>query len=141
MLFYYHHPILQGFSCFLLKPYTKGVTHFCEVEWWGTLMVECVTFIYCIVKKTVKHSTIKVLHYSTSQKCVTAFPCSLSRAYPNEYEDKLQQFAMVWTGRFKILNVLQFKIYYCEIAPQAQHSGKSGTQNLAIFTIFETFWA
>ena len=47
-------------------------------------------------QKTVTHSTIKVLHHSTSQECVTAFPCSLSRAYPNEHEDKLQLFAMVW---------------------------------------------
>ena len=23
--------------------YIKAVTHFCEVEWWRTLMVECVT--------------------------------------------------------------------------------------------------
>ena len=37
------HPIPQGFSSFLLKPYIKAVTHFGEVEWWRTLMVECVT--------------------------------------------------------------------------------------------------
>ena len=37
------HPIQQGFSSFQLKPYIKAVTHFCEVEWWRTLMVECVT--------------------------------------------------------------------------------------------------
>ena len=29
----------------------KAVTHFCEVEWWTTLMVECVTLIYCIYFK------------------------------------------------------------------------------------------
>ena len=37
------HPIPQGFSSFLSKPYIKAVTHFCEVEWWRTLMVECLT--------------------------------------------------------------------------------------------------
>ena len=44
------HPIPQGFSSSLLKPYIKAVTYFCEVEWWRTLMMECVTFIYYIVK-------------------------------------------------------------------------------------------
>ena len=28
------------------KPYTKGVTHSEEVEWWRTFMVECVTLFY-----------------------------------------------------------------------------------------------
>ena len=37
------HPIPQGFSSVLLKPYIKAVTQFCGVEWWRTLMVECVT--------------------------------------------------------------------------------------------------
>ena len=37
------HPIPQGFSSFLLKPYIKAVTHFGDVEWWRTMMVECVT--------------------------------------------------------------------------------------------------
>ena len=36
-------PIPQGFSSLLLKPYIKGVTHFQEVGWWKTWMVECVT--------------------------------------------------------------------------------------------------
>ena len=36
-------PIPQGFSSLLLKPYIKGVTHFQEVGWWRTWMVECVT--------------------------------------------------------------------------------------------------
>ena len=40
-------PIPQGFSSFLLKPYIKADTHFCEVEWWRTLTVECVT-VYSI---------------------------------------------------------------------------------------------
>ena len=40
---YTTHPIPQGFFSFLLKPYIKAVTHSCEVEWWRTLMVECVT--------------------------------------------------------------------------------------------------
>ena len=79
------HPIPQGFSSLILKPCIKAVTHLYEVEWWRTLMVECVTFIYCIT-----HSTIKVLHHLTSQNCVTSFPCSLSRAYRNEHEDNLQ---------------------------------------------------
>ena len=48
-------------------------------------------------KKTVTHSTIKVLRHSTSQNFVTAFPSSLSRAYPNEHEDKLQYFAMAFS--------------------------------------------
>ena len=55
-------------------------------------------FISMIVKSDVgsnsqkikTHSTIKVLHHSTLQNCVSAFPCSLSRAYLNEHEDKLQ---------------------------------------------------
>ena len=38
-----YHPIPQGFSSLLLKPYIKGVTHSQEVSWWRTLMVECVT--------------------------------------------------------------------------------------------------
>ena len=29
--------------CVLDKLQGKAVTHFCEVEWWRTLMVECVT--------------------------------------------------------------------------------------------------
>ena len=37
------HPVTQGFSSFLSKPYIEAVTHFWEVEWWRTLMVECVT--------------------------------------------------------------------------------------------------
>ena len=28
------------------KPYTKGVKHSEEVEWWRTFMVECVTLFY-----------------------------------------------------------------------------------------------
>ena len=42
-------------------------------------------------QKRVTHSTIKVLHHSTSSECVTTFPCSLSRACPNEHKEiKLQ---------------------------------------------------
>ena len=41
-----YHPIPQGFSSFLLKPYIKAVTHFWEVEWCWTLMVECVTVFW-----------------------------------------------------------------------------------------------
>ena len=57
----------------LLKPYIKGVSHSQEVGWWRTLMVECVTLIDYILKKTVTLSTIKLLHHSTSQKSVSAF--------------------------------------------------------------------
>ena len=39
-----NHPIPQGFSSLLLKPYIKAVAQFCEVEWWRPLMGECVTF-------------------------------------------------------------------------------------------------
>ena len=49
-------------------------------------MVECVTIFRLYSKKRVTHSTIKVLHHSTSSECVTTFPCSLSRAYPNEHK-------------------------------------------------------
>ena len=41
-------------------------------------------------QKKVTHSPIKGLHHSTSQNYATTFPCSLSRAYPNEHEDKQQ---------------------------------------------------
>ena len=40
------HPMPQGFSSLLLKPYIKGVTHSQEVGWWRTLMVECVTLFW-----------------------------------------------------------------------------------------------
>ena len=40
------HHIPQGFSCFLLKPYIKAVTHFLEFEWWRSLMVECVSVFF-----------------------------------------------------------------------------------------------
>ena len=45
-------------------------------------------------QKMFTHSTIKVLHHSASQNFVTAFPCSLSKAYRNEHKDKLKWFAM-----------------------------------------------
>ena len=37
------HPIPQGFSSLLLKPYIKELTHSQEVGWWRTLMVESLT--------------------------------------------------------------------------------------------------
>ena len=37
------HPIPQGFSSLVLKPYVKGVTHSEKLGWWNILMVECVT--------------------------------------------------------------------------------------------------
>ena len=37
------HPIPQGFSSFVLKPYVKGVTHSEELGWWSISMVDCVT--------------------------------------------------------------------------------------------------
>ena len=49
-------------------------------------------------QKRVTHSTIKVLHQPTSSECVTTFPCSLPRAYPNDIEGKLQKFAMIMVG-------------------------------------------
>ena len=36
------HPIPQGSSIFVNKPYRKARTHSQEVEWWRTFMVECV---------------------------------------------------------------------------------------------------
>ena len=37
------HPIQQGFSSLVLKPYVKGVTQSEELGWWSILMVDCVT--------------------------------------------------------------------------------------------------
>ena len=37
-----YHPIPQGSSIFVKKPYRKARTHSQEVEWWRTFMVECV---------------------------------------------------------------------------------------------------
>ena len=45
VLVWVYHPIPQGFSRVLLKPYIKAVTQFFEVEWWRTFMVECVTVL------------------------------------------------------------------------------------------------
>ena len=40
----YDHPIPQGFSTIILKPYLKAVTHSQKLEWWIILMVDhCVT--------------------------------------------------------------------------------------------------
>ena len=46
----HHSDPLQTIAAYLLvhlgrldKLQGKAVTHFCEVEWWRTLMVECVT--------------------------------------------------------------------------------------------------
>ena len=50
-------------------------------------------------QKRVTHSTIKVLHQPTSSECVTIFPCSLPRAFPNDNEGKLQKFAMLQLGK------------------------------------------
>ena len=62
------HPIPQGFSNYQVKPYIKAVTHSEEVEWWRTLMVECVTVsrLYSQKRVTHTHSTIKDLRHSTS---------------------------------------------------------------------------
>ena len=40
------HPIPQGFSSLVLKPYVKGVTHSEELGWWSILMVDCVTLFW-----------------------------------------------------------------------------------------------
>ena len=42
------HPIQQGFSRFLSKPYIKAVTHSEEVELCRTLMADCVTDFRCV---------------------------------------------------------------------------------------------
>ena len=39
----YGHPIPQGFSIIIVKPYVKAVTHGEKLEWWIILMVDCVT--------------------------------------------------------------------------------------------------
>ena len=44
-----NHPIPQGFSSLLIKPYVKGVTHSQEVGWWRTWMVECVTLFRLLI--------------------------------------------------------------------------------------------
>ena len=41
------HPIPQGFSIIILKPYVKAVTHSEKLEWWNIVMVECVTILLC----------------------------------------------------------------------------------------------
>ena len=59
---------LQTFAAYLRvldKLQGKAVTHFRELEWWRTLMVECVTLIDYIVKKRLhippsKSSTIQL---------------------------------------------------------------------------------
>ena len=46
MLKLYGYGSLQTIAAYLYvldKLQGKAVTHFCEVEWWRTLMVECVT--------------------------------------------------------------------------------------------------
>ena len=52
---YSYHPIQQGFSSFLLEPYIKAVTHSCEVEWWRTLIFECVTFFAYLILHQISH--------------------------------------------------------------------------------------
>ena len=42
----YSHPIPQGLSIIILKPYVKSVTHSEKLEWWNILMVECVTILH-----------------------------------------------------------------------------------------------
>ena len=60
-LYSVHHPIPQGFSSLLLKPYIKLLTHSEKVGWWKTLMVECV--IYSVIFYTIS------LHRGTSFGC------------------------------------------------------------------------
>ena len=40
---YWNHPIPQGFSIIIVKPYVQAVTHSEKLEWWTILMVDCVT--------------------------------------------------------------------------------------------------
>ena len=42
------HPIPQGFSIVIVKPYVKAVTHSEKLEWWIILMVDCVTILHSI---------------------------------------------------------------------------------------------
>ena len=50
-LYSVHHPIPQGFSSLLLKPYIKLLTHSEKVGWWKTLMVEYVSIFWqCCTK-------------------------------------------------------------------------------------------
>ena len=60
-------------------------------------------------QKRVTHSTIKVLHQPTSSECVTTFPCSLPRAYPNDNKGKLQKFAMARLGLCRLNNQASVK--------------------------------
>ena len=40
------HPIPQGFSIIILKPYVKVVTQSEKLEWWIILMGDCVNILY-----------------------------------------------------------------------------------------------
>ena len=40
------HPIPQGFSIIIVKPYVKAVTHSEKLELWIILMVDCVTIVH-----------------------------------------------------------------------------------------------
>ena len=60
-------------------------------------------------QKRVTHSTIKVLHQPTSSECVSTFPCSLPRAYPNDNKGKLQKFAMARLGLCRLNNQASVK--------------------------------
>ena len=41
-----NHPIPQGFSIIIVKPYIKVVTHSEKLEWWIISMVDCVTILH-----------------------------------------------------------------------------------------------
>ena len=77
------------------------------------------------------HSTMKVLHHTTSSECVSTFPCSLLRLMPEFYNfSKLQYIAMVLLVQYPHLQYIQYtsskipkcigqsrqprhKMYYC----------------------------
>ena len=60
-------------------------------------------------QKNVTHSTIKVLHHSTSQKCVTAFPCSLS-GRPTQMNTKISCNSLQWFTLAKLKGTIWTKI-------------------------------
>ena len=49
------HPIPQGSSTVVKKPYRKARTHSQEVEWWRTFMVECVQIFKLYQLQSVKN--------------------------------------------------------------------------------------
>ena len=61
---YLHHPIPQGFSIIIVKPYVKAVTHSEKLEWWIILMVDRVAILHKYRAKWLHNPPLK---YSTIQ--------------------------------------------------------------------------